>query len=193
MVDDGSTDNTYEVVSLKKRVIVLRHITNLGQGAALETGFKYCRQAGADIVVTFDADGQFNPKEIKKVIRPIKENKADIALGSRFIGRTYNMPFIKKIVLKLGVLFTNLFSNIDLTDTHNGFRALNKRALKKIRIKHYDMDHASDIIHQIKQQKLRYQEVPVSVYYDRYHKIKGQRINNSINIIFNLIFDRMIK
>jgi len=70
VVDDGSVDKTTDVAK-KEGAVVLRHILNLGQGAAIETGLEYCRKINTDIVVTYDADGQFRASEIKKVIKPI--------------------------------------------------------------------------------------------------------------------------
>jgi glycosyltransferase involved in cell wall biosynthesis len=190
VVDDGSVDKTKEVAK-KSGAIVLRHILNLGQGAAIETGLEYCRKVGADIAVTFDADGQFKASEIKKVIEPIFKKKVDVVLGSRFLGRTVNIPFLKKLTLKAAVIFTDIFSNIKLTDTHNGFRAFSKNALNKISINHSGMAHASDIIDQIKRYNLKYQEVPVTVFYTDYSLKKGQSIFNSIRILLDLLFEKL--
>lgn len=190
VVDDGSTDNT-SLAAKKSGAKVLRHVVNLGQGAAIETGLSYARKKNASIIVTFDADGQFLASEIKKVIKPILEKKADIVLGSRFLGKTINMPFLKKITLKLAIIFTDIFSDIKLTDTHNGFRAFSKKALNKIFINHSQMAHASDIIDQIKRNNLKYEEVPVTVVYSDYSIKKGQSILNGIKIIIDLIFDKI--
>ncbi len=190
VVDDGSTDETFEEAK-KKGAIVLRHIVNLGQGAALETGMEYARRKNAEIVVSFDADGQFLAKEIKEIIKPIINGQADIVLGSRFLGKTINMPLLKKIILKFGIFFTDIFSDIKLTDTHNGFRAFSKKALKKISINQSQMAHASDIIDQIKKNNLRYKEIPVTVIYNNYSLGKGQKITNSIRILTDLIFEKI--
>lgn len=190
VVDDGSVDKTSDVAK-KKGATVLRHILNLGQGAAIETGLEYCRKVGADIVVTFDADGQFKTNEIKKVIKPIINKKTEVVLGSRFLGKTVNIPFSKKLTLKAAVIFTDIFSNIKLTDTHNGFRAFSKNALNKIFINHSGMAHASDIIDQIKRYNLKYQEVPVTVLYTDYSLKKGQSIFNSIRILLDLLFEKL--
>jgi len=190
VVDDGSVDKTAQVAK-KAGAKVLRHILNLGQGAALETGFEYCRRKKADIIVSFDADGQFKACEIKKVIKPIIEKKVDIVLGSRFLGKTINMPFLKFIILKAGIIFTDIFSNIRLTDTHNGFRAFSKEALEKISINHSGMAHASDIIDQINKNDLKFKEVPVTVLYNDYSLKKGQSVFNSFNIVINLLFEKL--
>lgn len=193
VIDDGSTDDTF-FQAKKAGAIVLRHIINLGQGASLQTGFDFfLKKTKGEICVTYDADGQFNPKEIKKMVNFLNKNKLDVVLGSRFLGKAINISFFKKITLKFGIIFTKIFSGINLTDTHNGFRAFTRKALQKIKISQNGMAHASEIIHQIVGNNIEFREYPVTVYYDKYHKIKGQKITNSLNIVFNLIFDRIFK
>lgn len=186
VVDDGSKDKTANVIKNKKAVI-LRHCINLGQGAALQTGFDYAKKMNPTVVITYDADGQFKAKEIKKIIKPILNKKVDVVLGSRFLGKTINMSSIRKYILKLGILFTLVFSEIKLTDTHNGFRALSNKALNSIEITQNRMAHASEIIDEIKKNKLSYTEIPVTIKYNDYSKQKGQNNFNSIKIVIDLI------
>lgn len=185
-VDDGSTDSTLESAKHPK-VVALRHCINLGQGAAIQTGFDYLKKINPEVTITFDADGQFLGEEIPRMIEPILQNQADIVLGSRFLGKTINMPFFRKCILKIGIFFTWIFSEIKLTDTHNGFRALNKKALHSINISQNRMAHASEIIDQIKRKKLSYVEVPVTVKYNLQSKKKGQKNRHSINIFLDLV------
>jgi len=190
VVDDGSKDKTSHVVNNKKAV-VLRHCINLGQGAALQTGFEYAKKLDPDVVVTYDADGQFLAEEITSIIKPILDKKTDVVLGSRFLGKTINMSPVRKYILKLGILFTWIFSEIKLTDTHNGFRALSKKALESIEITQNRMAHASEIIDEIKRKNLSYLEVPVTVKYDDYSKQKGQSSLNSVKILIELITNKL--
>lgn len=187
VVDDGSTDKTVDKIKSKK-VLILRHEINLGQGASLQTGFDYAKRLQPDVVITYDADGQFEPSDIPKVIRPILKGKYDIVLGSRFLGKTINLPLSKHFVLKSGVLFTRIFSGVNVTDTHNGFRALNQNALKKIHIIHNRMAHASEIIDQTKEYKLKYKEVPVTV---KYLTKVNQSSLNAFTILFDLISKKL--
>jgi glycosyltransferase involved in cell wall biosynthesis len=186
IIDDGSKDRTAEIIKNKK-TIVLKHCVNLGQGAALQTGFDYAKKFNPEVVITYDADGQFEAKEIPKIIKPILDKKVDMVLGSRFLGKTINMSSIRKHILKLGILFTWIFSEIKLTDTHNGFRALSNKALNSIEIVQNRMAHASEILDEIKRNNLSYLEVPVTVKYDDYSKQKGQSSLNSIKILLELI------
>lgn len=186
VVDDGSKDKTADVIKNKK-AIVLKHCINLGQGAALQTGFDYAKQFNPEVVITYDADGQFESKEISKIIKPVLDKKVDVVLGSRFLGKTLNMSPVRKYILKLGIIFTWIFSEIKLTDTHNGFKALSNKALNLIEITQNRMAHASEMIDEIKRNNLTYIEIPVTVKYDDYSKQKGQSSFNSIKILIELI------
>ena len=175
VIDDGSKDNTKET-ALGAGAEVLSHIINRGQGAALSTGIKYLKEnQDPDVIVTFDADGQHRSEDIAKIIKPIIKEKVDIVLGSRFLEKKNNAPMLRKIILKAGIIFTNIISDIKLTDTHNGLRALGKKAIASIEISHRGMEHASDIIDEITKKNLTYQEIPVEIIYSDYSKTKGQK------------------
>lgn len=174
VVDDGSRDKTI-AIARTAGAEVLEHLINRGQGGALQTGIDYLSQEySPEIIVTFDADGQHRPEDIAALIRPIRDDQADIVLGSRFLNPTSEIPLLRLLILKLGILFTNIVSHIQLTDTHNGLRAMNRRAYTAIKITHRGMEHASDIIDEITRKQLRYAECPVTVIYSDYSKAKGQ-------------------
>ncbi len=174
IIDDGSSDNTAHIAA-QAGAEVLRHLINRGQGAALQTGLTYlAKEYQPDVIVTFDADGQHQVADLHALIKPILENKSDVVLGSRFLCSQCHIPVIRRIILKLGILFTNTISHVRLTDTHNGLRALNKKAYNSIVITHRGMEHASDIIDEIQKKDLRYCECPVTIIYSDYSKMKGQ-------------------
>jgi glycosyltransferase involved in cell wall biosynthesis len=145
-----------------------------------------------DIVITFDSDGQHNPADIPKLIKPILNDSADIVLGSRFLNDDTKVPFVRKLILKAGVLFTNTTSKIKLTDTHNGFRALGRKAINSIKITHRGMEHASDIINEITKNKLRYQEAPVKIIYTDYSINKGQASIGFIKMGIKIILHKIL-
>jgi len=192
VVDDGSSDRTYELC-IKEKVHALQHVINRGQGAALKTGIDYALLKGADIIVTFDADGQHRADEIKRLTAPVERKEADVALGSRFLDSRTKVPFLKKLTLKGGIVFTRIFSGIRLTDTHNGFRAFSRKAAQQIQITQDRMEHASEIIDEIARKKIKYREVPVTIVYSRYARAKGQGISNSIRIAFRMIFSKLTR
>lgn len=191
VVDDGSTDKTSSVVTGKK-VILIRHIINLGQGAALQTGFDYAKTLSPSVVITYDADGQFSASDIPKFTKPILSGKTDVVLGSRFLGKSLNMPTSRLMVLKFGIIFTRLFSNIKLSDTHNGFRAFSGEAIKKINLKHNRWAHPSEVIYQIRKNNLRVLEVPITVRYSKYSWQKGQRNIEALKIPLELVIKALI-
>jgi glycosyltransferase involved in cell wall biosynthesis len=191
VVDDGSKDKTADIVG--KNAFVLSHMFNRGQGAAIKTGIDFSLEKGADIIVTFDADGQFLVEDIKKVITPIMNKDADIVLGSRFLGKAINIPLLKKAVLKLGVFVVFLLYGIKITDSQCGFRAMSKKAAMKIHLVSDGMEHAADFFSEIMRNKLKYVEVPITVIYDKYSLGKGQDWTRSVDIGTKMLFKKFAR
>lgn len=173
VVDDGSGDDT-AAVARAAGATVLRHAINRGQGAALRTGMDLALQRGAQVIATFDSDGQHDPADLPALVAPVLSGECDVALGSRFLGSSLNMPPLRRLVLRGGVLFTWVLSGIRVTDTHNGLRAFSRRAAESLDIHQDKMAHASEILDEIARRKLRFREVPVHVRYSDYSIEKGQ-------------------
>jgi glycosyltransferase involved in cell wall biosynthesis len=192
VVDDGSSDATADV-ALAHPVWLLRHPVNCGQGAALATGIEFALARGATAVVTFDADGQHDPAEIERLLQPLREGRADVALGSRFLGVAPGMPWTRRLVLKAGVLFTRLFSGVRVTDAHNGLRALSRQAAERIRLTQPRMAHASELLDQLRQLHLRHVEVPVTIRYTAATLQKGQSSWGAVKIVGELLLGRLIR
>jgi glycosyltransferase involved in cell wall biosynthesis len=191
VVDDGSSDGTYRAASNHK-VDVLRHPINRGQGAALKTGIDFALLKGAGLIVTFDADGQHQVKDIKSMIEPITQGKADITIGSRYLKKSQGIPLLKKLYQKIGAVIIFLMYGVKMTDSHNGLRALSRKAAGEIEIKCDKMDHASEIIDQIKKKRLRYKEVPVDILYTEYSMKHGQNYLNAFNIFLRMVFKKLV-
>jgi glycosyltransferase involved in cell wall biosynthesis len=190
VVDDGSVDRT-AAFAKEAGASVASHFLNRGQGAALETGKAAALGLGADIIVTYDADGQFLPEEISNVTKPIIDNQADVVLGSRFLKS--DIPLSKKIFLGGAIFLTRMTSGLPLSDTHNGFRAFSREAAEKIEIKQNRMAHASEILDKISEHRLRYTEVPVTVKYFSQKIRRGQKLPDYFKILFDLFLGRAIK
>ncbi len=193
VVDDGSSDITAERAA-HYPVTILHHATNLGQGAALQTGIYYAvRSQEATYIVTFDADGQHHASDIQTLVDACRQGNYDVVLGSRFIngGQAENMPILKTLVLKLAVLFSRRITGLNLTDTHNGMRVLSNKAAARIQITQNGMAHASEILSQIAEHHLRYVEMPVTITYTDYSRQKGQSIFNGINILWDMLMGKM--
>jgi polyprenyl-phospho-N-acetylgalactosaminyl synthase len=188
VVDDNSLDNTFNEVK-KRNVFVLKHIVNRGQGAALQTGNDFALSKGADIIVHFDGDGQHRVEDINKLIQPIIEKEAQIVLGSRFLEDKSDIPLTKKfLILKPALLVNYFFTGIKLSDAHNGLRALSAEVAKKIKITQDKMAHNTEIISEIKRNKLKYKEVPVEVIYNEY----GQGFFDGLKILKDLIIKKIL-
>lgn len=185
VVDDGSVDDTRRQ-ALFAGAKVLRHVINRGQGAALNTGIAYAIKQQHEVAVFFDADGQMQPSEISKVLNPILSDGVDVVLGSRFLGQAVNLPMSKKILLKVALVFTRLITGLKLTDVHNGFQAWKISALKKINLTQDRQAYASEVLNEIADKKLKYQEVPVTIIYNEY----GQSLFNSFSILWDLLIKK---
>ncbi len=192
VVDDCSTDQTANVATLAG-AIVLSHLVNRGQGAALQTGITFSLHCQAAQIVTFDSDGQHRAEDIPRLLAPIIRGKADIVLGSRFLGAVENMPRIRRILIKAAVLFTRVTSRITVTDAHNGMRAFSRRAAERLRLRMDRMSHASEILDQVRDMGLPYIEQPVTIRYTRYSCAKGQSSLNAFRIVLDYFFRKMTK
>jgi polyprenyl-phospho-N-acetylgalactosaminyl synthase len=192
VVDDGSADNTYNVAK-SNNVIALKHIINRGQGAALQTGMICALLNGADYMVHFDADGQHNSKEIKNLLDPLISKEVEMTLGSRFL-KKQKIPFMRKVLLKGAIVVLWIFYGIKLTDAHNGFRAFSREAAKKVIITTDRMEHASEIIDEIKKKAINYREIPVTIKYTEdslKNGRKGQGNFDSLEILFKMTMKKI--
>jgi glycosyltransferase involved in cell wall biosynthesis len=190
VVDDGSSDRTRDLAAAAGAV-VLRHPINLGQGAALQTGIEFALRQGADIIVTFDADGQHRIADAARLVAALHTHDADFALGSRFLGGAVNQPLSRRILLRLATLFTRLTTGLSLTDTHNGLRAMTRLGASAIGLKQNRMAHASEILHQIADSGLKFVEVPVTIEYSAYSLAKGQSMGDALVILTDLFARRL--
>jgi len=191
VVDDGSSDLTAQAASAAGAV-VLRHCVNRGQGAALQTGISYSLQAGASHIVTFDSDGQHRVEDIPRLLEPLLEGRAEVALGSRFIGQAEGIPASRRLLLKGAVLFTRAMSGARVSDAHNGLRAFSRQAAQRLDLSMDRMAHASEIVDQIHAMKLPYLEVPVTIRYTQYSLAKGQRSTAAARVLFDYLIGRIL-
>jgi len=199
VVDDGSPDNTYTQAK-STGAITIKHPINRGKGAATQTGIDAAKLLNADIIVTMDSDGQHNPKDIKKLIQPIKNNKADVVIGSRMINNK-DMPKSRIVMNKIANLITYLFFGIMVTDSQSGFRAYNKKACSSVYTYLDRYEFESEMLGQIKNAKLRVKEVPIKVIYTEYSKSKYKHINrfspqgltNGVKMVVRFIENSLFK
>ena len=192
VVDDGSKDSTFDVAE-KAGAIVLQHSINRGQGASLKTGIDYALLHGAGIIVTFDADGQHRVEDLPAMIKPVAKGKYDITVGSRFLKRT-KVPFMRKLLLKGSIMTVRLFYGIKMSDAHNGFRAMSRKAAEKIEITCDRMAHASEIVEEIHKKNLRYKEIPVTILYTQNTLKRGHgSYFGAVKILARMIFKKFAR
>lgn len=185
-IDDGSSDGSGRI-AVEAGARLVTHPINLGQGAALQTGFEYALERGAKYVVTFDADGQHRVVDAVAMLERSRAEDLAIVFGSRFLDDRTKPGFLKKIVLKTAVAVTNWTTRTRLTDAHNGLRVIREDALRRIRLRQDRMAHGTEIVVQLGRTGLPYAEQPVEVIYSDYSKAKGQSLLNSVNILIDLI------
>lgn len=157
MIDDASKDNT-SAVARKAGAIVVRHKVNGGLGSALRTGFRKALQMKADIVITIDADGQHNPKEIQKFVSLVDDGY-DFVLGTRDLS---SYPLVKKIGNFFLNWITNFVSGTHLKDTESGFRAFRSSALRKLYLKAGRYEIAVEIVFEVGRNKLKHTSIPIT-------------------------------
>ncbi|WP_223405359.1 glycosyltransferase family 2 protein [Occultella gossypii] len=187
-VDDGSTDSS-AAAARAAGALVVHHATNLGQGAALQTGISYVvTQTDAAYLVTFDADGQHQVSDAEAMVALAREEDLAIVFGSRFLDDRTKAGFLKKVILKTAVWVTNQSTGLRLTDAHNGLRVIRRDAAARVNLIQNRMAHASEIVLQLGRTRLPWREYPVHVLYTEYSKGKGQSVLNSVNILVDLVF-----
>jgi len=190
VVDDGSTDAT-GVQAAGAGAVVVRHPINLGQGAAIQTGIEFALGDGADVLVIFDADGQHRTADIAVLLAALNAHDADFALGSRYLGASVNQPKVRRLLLQAATWFTRLTTGLNVTDTHNGLRAMTRRGAQSVNLRQNRMAHASEILHQIADSGLKYVEAPVTIEYSAYSLAKGQSFGDALTILTDLFARRL--
>ncbi|MFA6423033.1 MAG: glycosyltransferase family 2 protein [Patescibacteria group bacterium] len=186
VVDDGSKDRTHEIARWNQ-VMALKHIVNLGVGAATITGLEAARKINSDIVITLDADGQHSPSNIEKLIEPIIKKEVDIVIGSRDY-KIKNMPVVKVFGNLMMNTLTYMVFRKWSADSQSGMKAFSKSALEKIKLHSTGYEICSEIIGEIKRNNIQYKEIKIDTIYTDYSKLRGQNILNGINILTKSLF-----
>ena len=188
VVDDGSKDDSARQAAAAGAIVV-RHPVNLGQGAALQTGFSYIlEKTNANYVVTCDADGQHSTTDAAAMVAAAREEELAVILGSRFLQGPSPVGRLKRLVLRTAAAVSSRTSGMHLTDAHNGLRVIRRDVLVQLNLKQNRMAHASEIIRKIGATGLPWREFPVHIVYTDYSRSKGQSLWNSVNILVDLLF-----
>ncbi len=186
VVNDGSSDNTASLAK-KQKVTVLTHKINRGLGASLGTGLAYAKSIKSDYAITFDSDGQHDPRNILSVLTPLLTNQADVVIGSRTLGNKQDMPLLRRINNQAFNWLTFLLFGTSTTDSLSGFRGFSQKAIQKLKLKTERMEVSNEFFNEIKRNNLKFAEVPIKVIYTDYSIQKGVKPGNIFAIIFRLI------
>ena len=188
--DEGSDDLTGNIAE-ELGAIVIKHKKNLGYGAGIKTIFLKAQEINADVLVTFDADGQHRVEDINKVLVPIKNNKADIVIGSRFLNNEQKISKYRKVGIKAITDLTNITTGAKITDAQSGFRAYNKKTLENIKLTESGMGISTEILIKAKKFNLKIIEVPIIVSYEGETSTHNSVIHGSSVIISTLKYVAM--
>ena len=163
--NDGSSDLTGDIAE-KMGALVINHPKNMGYGAAIRSLFLKAKELDADILITFDADGQHRVEDIVKLLEPIKNNTADIVIGSRFLDDKTKIPKYREIGIKTITGLSNAPTDVKVTDSQSGFRAYNNKVLKEIVPSDFGMGVSTEILIKANNKKFRIIEVPITILYE---------------------------
>jgi glycosyltransferase involved in cell wall biosynthesis len=187
--DDGSTDLTGEIAD-RLGAVVVRHERNEGYGAAVQSLIRRARELKADVLVTLDADGQHDPSEIPKLLKPIEDGVAEVVLGSRFMDKagTADMPVHRQFGVKVITTLANGSGKNGVTDAQSGFRAYSKRAMERLGVISEDgMGASIEVLREIQKSGLKIYEVPISCKYAGMQKSSENATKHGLGLLMSLI------
>ena len=190
VVDDGSSDAT-AAVAADCGAYVLRHLTNLGVGAATRTGLRAALTLGANIIVTMDGDGQHDPEEIERLVRCLVEGPFDVVIGSRLL-TPHGMPKLRVAANLLMNAVTFVVYRKIVSDSQSGFKAFTRGAAEKLELRSRGYEICSEIVGEIYRKGLRHKSLPVKAVYTAYSQGKGQHFLNGVNLLIEL-FIRLLR
>ncbi len=202
VVDDGSEDDTAKIASKIKGIKLIRHRKNVGKGAAIRTGLAH---ATGSIILIQDADLEYNPAEIQKVIRPIVEGKSKVVFGSRYLDpsqKQRNKMFLKKThknayqIFYLGgrgiTLFANLLFNAKITDEATCYKAFRSEVIKSIKLKSRRFEFCPEITAKVAKRGYKIIEVPITYNPRSFEQGKKIKMRDGIEALWTLLKYRLI-
>jgi glycosyltransferase involved in cell wall biosynthesis len=184
VIDDGSTDATAEVAT-EAGALVCQHDKNRGYGAAVRSALAKGRELGADVLVIIDGDGQHDPKDIPKLVKPLIDGEADVVIGSRFLGQGKKPPFYRRVGQRVLTTVTNVGSGQKVSDSQSGFRAYSSKALNALNLAEDGMSVSSEMQFAIGKSGLKVKEVPIDVTYEG--QAKRSPVEHGIGVLSRVL------
>jgi len=187
--DDGSTDMTVEIAE-GLGADVVRHERNLGYGAAVQSLFKRARKLDVDVMVTLDGDGQHDPSEIPMLVDPVLEGKADVVVGSRFLGdmeRRNRVPRYRRLGIKLITRLTGAASSHSFSDAQSGFRVYGRKALESLDLCENGMGVSVEVLMEAEKQGLTVVEVPTGCNYHGLETSTRGPLRHGVSVVMSIV------
>ena len=189
IVNDGSSDNTLDVILESKReypdkVHVYSLLINRGVGIATQTGFDAVLKYNPKYVVSMDSDGQHSADDLDNVIMPLVKGEAQAVIGVRPLE---DMPRSRNYANAIMNLLTRIFYRVDVSDSQTGFRAITREALDKISINATGYLISSEFIREINDNNIPFAEVPIETIYTPETQAKGTNVSVAIKILLQMI------
>jgi glycosyltransferase involved in cell wall biosynthesis len=188
VVDDGSTDGTREILGAinDPGLRILHHERNRGKGAALRTGIQ---AAQGDIVIVQDADLEYNPNEYPRLIKPILEGNADVVYGSRFMGSSEHrvLYFWHYLGNKLLSLFSNMFTDLNLSDMETGYKAFRREVIQSLKLKEQRFGFEPEVTARIAKTRCRIYEVGIAYYGRTYEEGKKIKLKDGLRALWCIV------
>lgn len=189
IVNDGSSDNTLEVITETKRkypdqIHIFSLMVNRGVGVATQTGFDAVFMFNPKYVVSMDSDGQHSPDDLDNVIRPLVSGEAQAVIGVRPLK---DMPFTRNFANSVMNLLTKIFYKVDVSDSQTGFRAITADALRKIDINARGYLISSEFIREVNDNNIPFAEVPIQTIYTPETQAKGTNVKEAFKILIQMI------
>jgi len=189
IVNDGSTDNTLNVIKQSKRkypnqIHIFSLMINRGVGVATQTGFDAVFKFNPKYVVSMDSDGQHSAEDLDNVITPLVTGQAQAVIGVRPLK---DMPFTRNFANAVMNLLTRLFYGVNVSDSQTGFRAITIEALRKIEINARGYLISSEFIREVNDNKIPFVEVPIKTIYTPETQAKGTNVTEAFKILLQMI------
>lgn len=165
VINDGSCDNTADIAR-QAGAVVISHSLNMGYGTTIQTGYKYAYIMGYDYLVQVDGDGQHDPANIPRLLEPVMNGVADLALGSRFLDAdSYNPPLIRRAGMYFfGSMVSKLIGN-RISDPTSGYQAMNQSVIAFLTADSFPCDYPdADVLLMLGLSGFKINEVPVRMY-----------------------------
>ena len=187
VIDDGSTDLTVTHAEAAGAEVI-RHEVNRGKAGAITTAFSAAMAGDFDFLVLLDGDGQHDPNDIPQLLQPLRDDRADVVVGSRFLDIRNPIPFYRTIGQRVLNVATHVGSGLRCSDSQCGYRALNRAAFSRIRVHEvflHGLAVESEMQFEMARHRLRLSEIPIYVSYD--DGARRSPVKHGVGVLYRVV------